>query len=262
MNRWIKKVVTFSSLAATLALLPAGVALAQDAQPQGQQGQQGHGHHRGHRQGLLGAALKLDSLTPAQRSQLEQLATQRRAAGVPVRQANAQVLTVLAQQVEAAKVDESALAPSLAAERSAAAAEQQVDAAVLAKLHDILTPAQRGQLVDGIEARVSQARADGGKRERTGGGKLGLTDQQKTEIRANLEASRGQARPTQARGQRKAALESFRGDSFDASALAKVGKRGGREARMTEAMIPVLTPNQRATVAGHLRNRAAKESRS
>jgi hypothetical protein len=39
-------------------------------------------------------------------------------------------------------------------------------------------------------------------------------------------------------------------------------RRGGREARMTEAMIPVLTPNQRATVATHLRSRAAKESRS
>jgi Spy/CpxP family protein refolding chaperone len=261
MNRWIKKVVTFSSLAATLALLPAGVALAQGAQPQGQQRQ---GHHRGgERQGLLGAALKLDSLTPAQRSQIEQLATERRAAGVPVRQADAQVLTILAQQVEAAKVDKAALAPSLAAEKNAAKAEGQVDAAVLAKLHDVLTPAQRGQLVDGIEARVAQGRGEKGGKERMGAGKLGLSDQQKAEIRANLEGSRGQAkRPEGERGQRKAALESFRGDSFDAGALAKMERQGGREARMTEAMIPVLTPNQRATVAAHLRNRAAKEGRS
>ena len=261
MNRWIKKVVTFSSLAATLALLPAGVALAQGAQPQGQQRQ---GHHRGgERQGLLGAALKLDSLTPAQRSQIDQLATERRAAGVPVRQADAQVLTILAQQVEAAKVDKAALAPSLAAEKNAAKAEGQVDAAVLAKLHDVLTPAQRGQLVDGIEARVAQGRGEKGGKERMGAGKLGLSDQQKAEIRANLEGSRGQAkRPEGERGQRKAALESFRGDSFDAGALAKMERQGGREARMTEAMIPVLTPNQRATVAAHLRNRAAKEGRS
>ena len=260
MNRWIKKVVTFSSLAATLALLPAGVALAQGAQPQGQQRQ---GHHRGgERQGLLGAALKLDSLTPAQRSQIEQLATERRAAGVPVRQADAQVLTILAQQVEAAKVDKAALAPSLAAEKNAAKAEGQVDAAVLAKLHDVLTPAQRGQLVDGIEARVAQGRGEKGGKERMGAGKLGLSDQQKAEIRANLEASRGPKKGPEARGERKAALESFRGDSFNAASLAKMERRGGREARMTEAMIPVLTPNQRATVATHLRNRAAKEGRS
>ncbi|HEY5242936.1 MAG TPA: Spy/CpxP family protein refolding chaperone [Polyangiaceae bacterium] len=261
MNRWIKKLVTYSSLAASLALLPAGVALAQDAQPQGQHGQ---GHHRGgQREGLLGAALKLDSLTPAQRAQIEQLATERRAAGVPVRQADAQVLTVLAQQVEAAKVDKAALAPSIAAEKNAAKAERQVDAAVLAKLHDVLTPAQRGQLVDGIEARVAQGRGEKGGKERMGAGKLGLSDQQKAEIRANLEASRGPAkRPEGERGQRKTALESFRGDSFDAGALAKMERHGGREARMTEAMIPVLTPNQRATVAAHLRNRAAKEGRS
>ena len=260
MNRWIKKVVTFSSLAATLALLPAGVAFAQDAQPQGQQGAR---HHQGaRRQGLLGAALKLDSLTPAQRSQIEQLASQRRQAGIPVRQADAQVLTVLAQQVEAAKVDKAALAPSLAVERSASVAERQVDAAVLAKLHDVLTPAQRGQLVDGIEARMTEARGEKGGKERIGAGKLGLSDQQKAEIRANLEASRGPTKGPEARGQRKAALESFRGDSFDAGALAQMERRGGREARMTEAMIPVLTPNQRATVATHLRSRAAKEGRS
>jgi len=264
MNRWIKKVVTFSSLAATLALLPAGVAFAQDAQPQGQHDQR---HHKGgQRQGLLGAALKLDSLTPAQRSQIEQLASQKRQAGIPVRQANAQVLTVLAQQVEAAKVDQAALAPSLAAERSAAAAQRQVDQAALARLHDILTPAQRGQLVDAIETRGAQAREvreeRGGKKEGFAGGKLGLSDQQKAQIRANLEASRGEVKRPEQRGQRKAALESFRGDSFNAGAMAGMDRRGGRETRMTEAMIPVLTPNQRATVAAHLRSRAAKEGRS
>jgi Spy/CpxP family protein refolding chaperone len=263
MNRWIKKVVTFSSLAATLALLPAGVAFAQDAQPQGQPAQRHH--HGGKRGGLLGAALKLDSLTPEQRTQIEQLVSQRRAAGVPVRQADAQVLTVLAQQVEAAKVDKAALAPSLAAEKSAAMAERQVDAAVLAKLHAILTPAQRGQLVDGIEAKMAQGgrvREPGAAKERFGA-KLGLSDQQKAEIKANLQAERGpMGQRPEMRGKGKAALESFRGDSFEAVALARVEKRGGREARLTEAMIPVLTPNQRATVAGHLRSRAAKESRS
>ena len=51
-------------------------------------------------------------------------------------------------------------------------------------------------------------------------------------------------------------------DQPDVERVGMHERRGGREARMTEAMIPVLTPNQRATVATHLRSRAAKESRS
>ena len=260
MNRWIKKLVTFSTLAGTLALLPAGVAFAEDAQPQEQHG---HGHrHGGHHQGLLGAALKLDSLTAEQRSQIVELAGQRRAAGAPVRQADAQVLTVLAQQVEAAKVDDAALAPSLAAERNAAAAELQVDRAVLARLHGVLTPAQRGELVDAVEARGVEERGENAGKEHVRGGKLGLSDQQKAQVHANLEASRGQIQRPEAREHRRAALESFRGDAFDAAALAQVDRRAERQTRVTEAMIPVLTPDQRATLATELRNRAAKAGRS
>jgi Spy/CpxP family protein refolding chaperone len=274
MNRWIQRVVTFTSLAGTLALLPAGVAFAQEAPPQGQHG---HGHHRGgERQGLLGAALKLESLTPAQRGQIEQLVAGERTARTPVRQADAQVLTVLAQQVEAAKVDEAALAPSLTVKRTAVMAEKQVDQAALAQLHSILTPAQRGELVDRIEARVAEHQGNrqgkGGHWEGKGGGeagRLGLSDQQKAQLRANLQAEgggrraeRGAGQQAAEHGQRKAALESFRGDSFQPGAMAHSGRGEGRELRMTEALIPVLTPNQRATLATQLRNRAAKMSRS
>jgi Spy/CpxP family protein refolding chaperone len=262
MNRWIHRLVTLTSLAGTLALLPAGVALAQGAPPQAQDGAaHGHGHHA-HGTRLLGAALKLDSLTPAQRSQIEQLVAQRRAAEVPVRQADAQVLTVLARQVEQAKVDDAALAPSLAAKRGAAAAAQQVDRAALVQLHAVLTPVQRTQLVDGIEARMAEGRAARAGKGTPGAGKLGLTDAQRAEVRANLQAEGATPPSPAARAQRKAALDAFRGDSFDASALAQVGRGEDREARMTRALIPVLTPNQRATLADRLRHRAAREGRS
>jgi Spy/CpxP family protein refolding chaperone len=218
-------------------------------------------HHRGHKGGLLKAALKLDSLTPVQRTQIEQLVAQERTARAPVRQADAQVLTVLAQQVEQAKVDDAALVPSLTAKRSAVMAEKQVDRAALAQLHSILTPAQRGELVDRIEARAAVARPKLEGQRPAGFNKLGLSDQQKEQVRANLQAEGGRARNPGARGQMKAALESFRGDSFDPGVLARVGG-GAREERMAKALIPVLTPNQRATFAAHLRERAAKESRS
>jgi Spy/CpxP family protein refolding chaperone len=144
MNRWIQRIVTFASITSALALVPAGVAFAQDGTPQTAQ----HAQHKGgHRKGLVGAALKLESLTPDQRTQIEQLVAQRRAAARPVRQADAQVLEGLAQQVFADKMDVQALGPSLAVERGAVAQERNVDAATLSQLHSILTPAQRTELV-------------------------------------------------------------------------------------------------------------------
>jgi Spy/CpxP family protein refolding chaperone len=273
MNRWIQRIVTFASITSALALVPAA-AFAQDTSGAPPKGAHHGKHHRGqHQQGLIGAALKLDSLSPEQRAQIEQLVQERRAASVPVRQADAQLLAVLAQQVEGAKVDAQAQAPSLAAERAAMMGEQQVDRVTLARLHAILTPAQRNQLVDAIEAHAGhgQPGAEGKARQFRGGfggngnAKLGLSPEQKAQIKANLGGT-GQ-RPAQGewaakRAEMKSALESFRGDSFNPGAMVRPMNKAEREVRLTNAMIPVLTPNQRATLATQLRNRAAHETRS
>jgi Spy/CpxP family protein refolding chaperone len=257
MNRWINRIITFASITSALALVPAGVAFAQDGTPQ--TAQHAKGHKGEHRKGLVGAALKLESLTPDQRTQIEQLLSQRRAAAKPVRQADAQVLGVLAQQVFADKMDTQALAPSLAVERLAVAQERSIDALTLDRLHSILTPAQRTELVDKIEARMAKgpragegANKGGGWK---GGGKLGLSEQQREQVKANLQASRPATGNPQ-RGQMKAALESFKGDAFNAGALARPADPGDREVRLTQAMLPVLTPNQRAAYADMLQHRA------
>jgi Spy/CpxP family protein refolding chaperone len=273
MNRWINRIVTVASLVGAVALVPAGVAYAQQAATS-----QHEGHHKGHRTGLVGAALKLDSLTPAQRTAIEQLAQTRRTAEVPVRQADAQVLTVLAQQIEQASINRAALAPTVSARETAAVAARNVDLDTVQKLHDLLTPAQRGQLIDGIEAHF-QGHADAGKGEGGHGGghlgmiakKLGLTDQQKAQIASNLRAER-QAEGTPAqrpdfRGAGKAWLESFRGDAFSASASAAnapqmMEHRANRMEDLLTAAVPVLTPAQRSELATHLRARAAHESHS
>lgn len=275
MNSWIARIVTVASLAGAVALVPAGVAYAQQGASSAHPG-----HHKGHRGGLVGAALKLDSLTPAQRTAIEQLVQTRKTAEVPVRQADAQVLTVLAQQVEQASIDRAALAPTVSARESAAVAARNVDLDTVQKLHDILTPAQRGQLVDGIEAKF-QAHMGAGKHD--GGAdhegrfegiakKLGITDAQKAQIMANLKAERqaegatpGQHPDFKAAG--KAWLDSFRGDSFNASASASnmpqmMDRRANHMEDILTAAVPVLTPAQRAEVASHLRARAAHESRS
>src|SRR5580704_2482000 len=117
MNRWIRRVVMFTSLAGALALLPGAVAMANESAA-GEHAKHGHGHHGG----LMSAALKLDNLSADQRSQIERLEAQRKAANVPVRQADARVLTELAHQVEQAKIDRDGLKSSLSAEESAAQA--------------------------------------------------------------------------------------------------------------------------------------------
>jgi Spy/CpxP family protein refolding chaperone len=222
MNRLMSRIVTFASLAGAVALVPVGVAFAQQTPAASQQSP-----HRGHRMGLIGEALALDSLTPAQRTAIEQLAQTRRTAEAPVRQADAQVLTVL------------------------------------------LTPAQRGQLVDAAEARMgSHTGHDRGEHLAKVAKELGLTDQQKEQIASNLRAEhagQGDAGPhVDHRGAGKAWLESFRGDSFSPNASGANAKFEHRADRMEDlfvAAVPVLSPAQRAQLAGHLRARAAHESR-
>jgi Spy/CpxP family protein refolding chaperone len=272
MNRRIARIVTLALLSSAAALVPARAAFAQPPADTGSPGR-----HHGHREGLLGAALKLDSLTPAQRTAIEQLEQTRRTAETPVRQADAQLLTVLAQQVEQASINRSALAPTLSARESASVTARAAHLDTVQKLHDLLTPAQRGQLVDAAEARF-QAHADAGKsdaghRDHDGLGKiaenLGLTDQQKTQILANLHAEHpasgdAGARPN-FRGGGKAWLESFRGDAFNANAAPthlpqQIEHRANHMENLLAAAVPVLSQAQRAQLATHLRARAAHES--
>jgi len=277
MNRWIRNALLSSSLIGALALVPSAVAFASDAA----HGEAGPHGHEGHGGGLLGAALKLDSLTADQRAAIEKLIASRRAAGVPVRQAEAQLLTILAQQVEQAKIDPQGLSASVNAEQSASNAKVAAERDALAQLHSILSAAQRQQLVD----RIEQARhgheghergegREGGREGREGheghGGRwlgraLDLTPGQEAQIRANLEAERNAAPDAHAGhgghgGERGKLLEGFRGDAFDPSTFVTAHNRGVGIERLAEAAVPVLTSEQRATLANLLRQRAAHES--
>ncbi len=275
--RAIIRVVTVASVTGTIALGGPGVAMAQTSQPSAQPGADASTRHH-HRGGLVAQALQLDSLAPEQRAAITQLAGTRRTAEVPVRQANARILTALATQVEQASVDPQALAPSVQARDGAAVAARSVDRDTLQKLHDLLTPAQRGQLVGAVEAEL-HPRAwghDGG----AAGGRLahlerelGLTPAQEQQIASNLhQAPDAQLPgPAGARAARLAAgkawLESFRTDTFNANAgdvdmLGRMDHRSERLESLVQAAVPVLTPAQRAQLASHLRQRAAHETRS
>jgi Spy/CpxP family protein refolding chaperone len=269
MNRQIARIVTLTLLSSAAALVPAGVAFAQQATTDAGSRE----WHHGQRPGLLGAALHLDSLTPAQRTSIEQLEQVQRTAETPVRQADAQVLTVLAQQVEQASINRSALAPTLSARESAAVIARTADLDTVQKLHDLLTPSQRGQLVDAAEARQAEGTGRHQGRGRLGeiAEKLGLTDQQKAQILANLRAEHPASAEAGTRpnfhGAGKAWLESFRGDTFSATAAGpnlprQIERRANHMENLLAAAVPVLSPAQRAQLASHLRSRAARESHS
>jgi len=211
----IRRLIAVASVVGGLAVLSGGAALADEGQPQ-THAHKGHVKHAG----MLDQALKLQGLSAEQSQHIEALKAQRHAAAEPVRQANAKLLTDLATQVDAAKVDPGALEPELTAEEQAAQAEKNADAATLTALHGLLKPEQRNQLVD------------------------------------QLESASGKS------AQRKQALESFRGDSFDASALVRVHVPGEHVVRIAEEKVPQMTQEQRAQFAEHLRARAAHESKS
>jgi Spy/CpxP family protein refolding chaperone len=254
MNRIHRAIASLSlvGVLGALAVVPARMAYADQAPAHAH-------HHPGHRQGLLGAALRLDSLTPQQRTAIEGLVQQDRAARAPVRKADPPVLEALAHQVEQASIDPQGLAPALDVEKAAEAANVVVERGSLNSLHGLLTPAQRAQLVDGIESHqhAHHERADAGAG-RVGGHGLGLTPEQRAQIAANLRAEipAGQHAPM------RAMLGAFRGDAFDASQFVMGVSPGERAERLAQAMVPVLTPAQRAILASHLRTRASHESRS
>ena len=235
---------------------------AQQTQPQVQQEpwaarDEWHATH----EGLVGAALRLDSLSSAQRSAIEQIAQQRRAADVGVRQADALVLRMLAQQVEAGSVNPRLLRPSLGAEESAAAARSTVDATTLNQLHAIVTSDQRNQLIDRVQSRIAEKERQAAEEPLHGplAQELQLTPDQRSQIQANLQAEgEGRMGVAEAQGRMTTFFDAFRSDTFDATQFARVRAPGEHLERVVQAMLPVLTPAQRAVLAGHLRKAAAR----
>jgi Spy/CpxP family protein refolding chaperone len=283
----------FASVASLFAFLAVGTGLstsafaAPSAGPETGEVGAHHRHFGRHGHGdLLRASLHLDSLSATQRQQVEALVQQEKAAHANVGVARSQLLQAVANRVAAGNVDEAALAPSVQAVEGAIQADEPGDRAAIEKLHAILTPAQRVELVTKIESHagrehgnrggpgaVAGASADGGPRPAMehGGGMWGralnLSDAQKQQIGANLRSSSGagpdKAVWKEARETRMHVLEAFKADRFVMSEVAPprdprlAQGEVDRIVRMAKASAPVLTPEQRATAAAKLRQMAA-----
>jgi len=271
--RHVGRIVTFASIAGVVAAVSAGTVLAQTGAGSSIESS----GHAGRHEGLIRRALQLDSLTAAQRASIEALAQQLRTTRAPIRLADAQLLTSLAQQVESGAIDRQALGPALQARESAARSARPAERDAIQKLHDILTPAQRSALVDSVESAAPGVNRDGGGPLRLldrMAARLGLDPDQRQQIASNLEGER-QTHPQSHGGERAAHrqartgwLESFRSDSFQAAASPpgdgehekKAFRVAERVEDLLQAAVPVLTPAQRAEVASRLRARAARES--
>ncbi len=229
MNRWMRGIVSLVTIASAAALVPAGVAFADSDAPDAAHDHPHHGHRRG---GLVGKALRLDSLTPAQRTTVEGLAQTQRAAWTPVRQAEATLLTGLAQGVEAGAVDRSALTPAIQARDTARTAARTTSHEVRAELQSALTPEQWSQIA------ASRHPHDAGDAPRGGEGERGQRFLARFARRLDLT-------PAQ--------VESIRSAVSAQNTHDFVG--------LLQAAAPVLTPAQRSALAGHLRARAASAAR-
>lgn len=251
----------------------------------------GKGHHafagrpHGGPDFLVFAALHEDiGLSAEQRSTLEGLVAQSRPE--PPRPDKART-AALASAIRSGNVDATTFQTKVENREAMMKEHLAKSAQNLATLHKTLTKEQRAALVDAIVAK--QAEHKGGPRGERGergerpqhaegrahgpmGGLLSgidLTAEQEAQLKAKLDAQRP-AQPSEAdreamkarfesmKKEMSARLQSFKGDSFDATAFvtppadaAKVGPQdhGDRMAKDLSVVVSVLTPEQREQLA-------------
>jgi Spy/CpxP family protein refolding chaperone len=243
-------------------------------------------HHRHHHHGgvALFIAMSLDTLgiTPEQHAAVEKVQTTLRGKLEPARMAERKVVMLLADGIAAGKIDK-AKADAAAAQVGAASNGVHVAIAdALNQLHSALTESQRAALVDKVEAHwqvwqeANESKAgdtephehdhlDALARE------LSLTPEQVEKIRTNLRVvfadTHQRLDSDKVATHLHAFSAAFESPSFDAKTLASadvvnahLGTWGAaRMAHFYEAVTPVLTPEQRAKLAEHLREHANHE---
>jgi Spy/CpxP family protein refolding chaperone len=239
-------------------------------------------HHRHHHQGLAGfvlMAVETIGIAPDQEAAIDTIRKDFRVRMKPLREANAAVLTLLADGTAAGTIDAAKVNAAVAKAGTASAAVQGATTELLNRLHDVLRPEQRTALVDKIDAHWGawrEANSNGqeaGSDHRAGGGRLahlakeiGLTTDQVDKLRANLETGKDAGKafdPTVVEAYVKAFDAAFVADKFDAKTLPASSSESSRivsfgaerMARVYEALLPVLTPDQRTKVADMLRQR-------
>lgn len=264
-----------------------------EATPQGDVAQVGAGedaddstadlaeHHRHHHHGgfAMFIAMSLNSLnvTPEQAAAITKIRTDMHAAMAPAHDAEKAVLLALADGMASNEIDQPRVDAAIAQLKTASARVDDAVAGSLGALHATLTPPQRAALADKVEAHFevwhhTNTPDEAAMRDAHGGhlGKLAkelaLSPQQVETIRASFTSSMSGV-PHFDRAETDARIKAFgaafAGDTFDP----KAHSTGSPNAHMAawgitrtvhfyEAVLPVLTPEQRAKLADDIRRHA------
>lgn len=234
-------------------------------------------HHRHHHHGgvTMFIAMSLDTLgaSPDERAVIEKIQADLFAKMEPARAAEQKVMATLADGIEAGTIDAAQVDVALAQVASAAGSLHDATADALNQLHAVLTPEQRGALVDKVEAHWTiwqSANSEPVGPSRAGylealASELSLTADQVEKIRTRWSAAAKDARGRLDSQKIEAHLQvfgqAFRNDSFDARSLGTASAANtllatwgsARMAHFFESVSPVLTPEQRSALAQNLR---------
>lgn len=264
-----------------------------EATPQGDVAQVGAGedadestadlaeHHRHHHHGgfAMFIAMSLNSLntTPRQAAAITKIRTDMHAAMAPAHDAERAVLLALADGMASNEIDQPRVDAAIAQLKTASARVHDAVAGSLGALHATLTPPQRAALAYKVEAHFevwhhANAADEAAMRDAHGGhlGKLAkelvLSPQQVETIRASFTSSMSGV-PHFDRAETDARImafgAAFAGDTFDPKALSTGSPNAHmatwgitRTVHFYEAVLPVLTPEQRAKLADDIRRHA------
>lgn len=211
-------------------------------------------------------------LSPEQQAEVDQLKAEAKERHAKVKEAKHELMRSLADQIEAGTIDRCELAPKIESVASAMADARPGDREAFQRLHSILEPEQRAKFVESskqhweshVKKHSPAMLADKMAKE------LDLTDDQKDRIYRILSGLREiyEAEPayTEQRDRWSRILEAFKTDNFNLDEIAPMGdvvakSKSRIEAHLSagEAVLPVLTAEQRTRVAEKLREIAGGE---
>ncbi len=235
-------------------------------------------HHSGGVTRFVVMSLDTLGVDEAKRPQLEKLRSDLRSQIAPAREAEKELLRAIADGVGAGSLDKAKIDAAVAKATTTDETAHGAGESALNQLHALLSPAERAALVDKVKAnwevwskvnpnaprsasRTSQRLAELSK-------EVNLTPDQVTKINTALNAARPPRTHTRTPSLRTAGkrvqafCDAFVKGSFEAKTL-RSGEGGAitshgsrRMASFYEAATPLLTPEQRAQLADHLREYA------
>jgi Spy/CpxP family protein refolding chaperone len=214
-------------------------------------------------------ALASVQLRPDQKKAVDELMAQSEERHAPVKAAKAKLMMAIAEQVERGKIDRCELNASIDELAAAKAKAQPGDRAALERLHRILDADQRAKfatgLVDAFHA-YEKGREPKEKLEKMAKA-LHLTDEQKAKIEKIFATARDvfdvDAKRAAKHERWAKILESFKGDKFELDKVApaedraaKVKEHMDKHLWLSEAILPILTHDQRMLAAEKIRSKA------